>query len=199
MLVRSPLTVELYDRIDRSGSAVACSPESIVGTSEALLERIVDRRSVLIVCIDADPSSSAVAAALLSDLFAIRRNQEIRLDLASSYGMAGLVWRIGRGAIPLLAMNDGPLEADELIRSGIADALVPEGSDPLEWVCSWLDRRSLTALESAARLIRSGGGEDVERAEFARLFAAGTPREGLTAFLERRPPRFEDQLIVETI
>lgn len=189
----------MFDHLDRGGNAVACSPESVESVDEEVLERIVDRKSMLIVCLDSEPRSPATAAALLSDLFAIRENGEIRLDLSSPYGMAGLVWRIGRSAIPLLAMSEGPLEAEDLIRCGAADALVPRDADPLEWTCSWLNRRSLSALESAARLIRSGGGEDAERAEFARLFAAGVPREGLSAFLERRSPDFEDKLIVETI
>ncbi len=197
--MRSHLTPDVFDQLDRSGNTIACSPESISAASDDLLERIVDRRSMLIACLDSDAPASAIAVALLSDFFGIREDGEIRIDLSSPYGMAGLVWRIGRSAIPLLAMNEGPLGADDLIRCGVADALVPRSADPLEWVCSWLNRRSLTALQSAARLIRSGGGEDAERAEFARLFAAGVPREGLSAFLERRPPDFEDQLIVETI
>lgn len=198
-LVRSPLTRAMFDALDRSGHAIACSPASVEEISEDVLELIVDRRSMLIVCLDSAPPAPALAAALLSDLFAIRRDAEIGIDLSSPHGMAGLVWRIGRGAIPLFAMNDGPLGADDLIRTGVADALVPEGSDPLEWVRSWLGLRSVSALASAARLVRSGGGEDAERAEFARLFAAGIPREGLSAFLERRTPRFENELIVETI
>lgn len=198
-LVRSPLTSSMFDELDRSGHAIACSPGSVEEISEELLELIVDRRAMLIVCLDSTSYPPAVAAALLSDLFAVRHDAEIQVGLSSPYGMAGLVWRIGRGAIPLFAMNESAHGADDLIRYGIADALVPEGTDPLEWVRSWLGRRSLTALTSAARLIRSGGGEDGERAEFARLFAAGIPGEGLSAFLERRAPRFEDELIVETI
>jgi hypothetical protein len=51
-------------------------------------------------------------------------------------------------------------------------------------------QKSTIALDSAAMLIDRRGGDALERAEFARLFATGTPQEGLTAFLEKRQPRF---------
>lgn len=198
-LVRSPLTLELWNDLDRSGNAIACGPSSIEAPPGELLDRMVERRSMLIVCLEEDGSSRALSAALISDLFAIGESASIELDRLDPVGMAGLVWRIGRGAIPLFLMNRGPIEAGALVRDGIADVVVPEGSDPLEWIRSWLGRRSLEALSTAARLVRGRGGEQGERAEFARMFAAGVPSEGLSAFLERRPPGFEDELIVETI
>lgn len=178
---------------------IACAPSAVEDASDALLDLIVGRKSMLISCTVAGLAGKSLSVGLVSDLFAIREGASIRLDGLDPVGMAGLVWRIGRSAIPLIAVNDEPLDAERMIREGIADVVVPEGIDPLEWVRSWLGRRSLAALTSAARLVRSGGGERVERAEFARLFAAGVPAEGLSAFLERRPARFEEELIVETI
>ena len=52
--------------------------------------------------------------------------------------------------------------------------------------------RSRVALEAAARLIASRGGDALERATFAWLFATGIPQEGLAAFLEKRRPRFPE-------
>ncbi|MDX1583341.1 MAG: hypothetical protein R3338_07035 [Thermoanaerobaculia bacterium] len=198
-LLRRPLSPELWDQLDRSGNMIACAPSAVEDASDALLDLIVGRKSMLISCTVAGLAGKSLSVGLVSDLFAIREGASIRLDGLDPVGMAGLVWRIGRSAIPLIAVNDEPLDAERMIREGIADVVVPEGIDPLEWVRSWLGRRSLAALTSAARLVRSGGGERVERAEFARLFAAGVPAEGLSAFLERRPARFEEELIVETI
>src|SRR5206468_2751414 len=42
----------------------------------------------------------------------------------------------------------------------------------------------------AAELLPRRGGDVLERAAFALLFAAGEPQEGLAAFLEKRRPRF---------
>ena len=46
--------------------------------------------------------------------------------------------------------------------------------------------RSAAALESARMLVGARGGDALERAEFARLFAMGEPQKGLRAFLARR-------------
>jgi 1,4-dihydroxy-2-naphthoyl-CoA synthase len=51
--------------------------------------------------------------------------------------------------------------------------------------------QSRVALEVAMELISRQGGDALERATFAWLFATGIPREGLDAFLEKRAPRFQ--------
>ena len=45
-------------------------------------------------------------------------------------------------------------------------------------------------IDAAAVLVRSRGGDALERAEFARLFAIGEPRTGLGAFLAKKPASF---------
>lgn len=50
--------------------------------------------------------------------------------------------------------------------------------------------KSQVALEAAEQLISRHGGDALERATFAWLFATGIPKEGLSAFLEKRRPRF---------
>ena len=80
--------------------------------------------------------------------------------------LGALVWRIGAKALRLYALGG---------TGGVADM------DSVEW-----SGRSELALDAAARLIRSRGGDTLERAEFARLFATGKPQEGLAAWLESR-------------
>ena len=79
---------------------------------------------------------------------------------------AGIIWLLGDGAMDVL-LFDAPVPA-----------ALPEGSG------------SAIARESAKTLLENRGGDALERAEFARLFAIGEPQEGLTAFLEKRKPRF---------
>jgi hypothetical protein len=62
--------------------------------------------------------------------------------------------------------------------------------DAEAWCANWLKGRSVLALDSAATLIRSRGGDRLERAEFARLFATGEPQTGLGAFLAKKSPRY---------
>lgn len=58
------------------------------------------------------------------------------------------------------------------------------------WKANWLKGRSVLALDTAAALIRSRGGDRLERAEFAGLFATGEPQTGLGAFLAKKSPRY---------
>ena len=82
--------------------------------------------------------------------------------------------------------------------SDLADFIWRNGADSFrmyllgieEEVVNAPQRRSEIAAASAAMLIEHRGGDALERAEFARLFATGEPAEGLRAFLEKRLPRF---------
>jgi enoyl-CoA hydratase/carnithine racemase len=82
------------------------------------------------------------------------------------------------------------MNAEEAVREGLADALVPIGADPVEWFAEWLSGRSTLALDTAAALTRGRGGDMTERIAFARLFATGEPQEGVGAFLEKRRPKW---------
>jgi enoyl-CoA hydratase/carnithine racemase len=109
---------------------------------------------------------------------AIDENETIVIDSAAAWG--GVVWRIGSRAYDLWLATGGKLDAHAALAWGVVDSI---GSD--------LPRgRSALARESAAMLIGHRGGDALERAEFARLFATGEPAEGLRAFLEKRRPDF---------
>ena len=97
--------------------------------------------------------------------------------------LGALVWRIGAKALRLYALGCTILDG---AADGVIDALVPLGTDSVEWAAGWIGRRSELALDAAAALIRRRGGDDLERAEFARLFAIGEPQEGLAAWLESK-------------
>ena len=73
-----------------------------------------------------------------------------------------------------------------------AEEIVDEITDrePEQWLEEWTRHRSVLALDSAAMLIRSRGGDRLERAEFARLFAIGEPQKGLGAFLAKTKPTY---------
>jgi enoyl-CoA hydratase/carnithine racemase len=93
----------------------------------------------------------------------------------------GIVWRIGARAYSLHLSGLTELEAAAAYDWGIVDAVTDDPD-------AWLAARSLLALEAGASLIARRGGDALERAEFARLFATGEPQEGLRAFLEKRRP-----------
>ncbi len=130
----------------------------------------------------------ALAAALHCDWLAIEENATLAVD--SPQAWSGAIGRIGARAYRLHLLGRATLKAADVVREGLADALVPSGADPVQWLADWIGRRSTLALDAAAALIRGRGGDVTERFAFARLFATGEPQEGLTAFLEKRRPNW---------
>jgi len=105
------------------------------------------------------------------------------LVLDTPDALGGAVWRIGDRALGLLGRPR--IAAAEALALGLCDE-VGDGSDLLAG-------RSAVALDAAAALVSRRGGDALERATFAWLFATGTPGRGLSAFLEKRRPRFETE------
>ena len=111
---------------------------------------------------------SRTADDLLADWLVVGDSATLTIDAT----LAGaLVWRLGAsayrryllGELDAHAVDDGPFD---------------------------LGARSKLALDIAAELLPRRGGDALERAAFALLFAAGEPQEGLAAFLEKRKARF---------
>lgn len=143
------------------------------------LEAVVESSQAVVVIGEGDVAGDGAAALLLSDYAVLRPGATLRIDTPQAW--AGAIWRLGPDAIRL-CRAPAILPAALALSLGLCDR-VGEFS---------LAGRSEAALDSAAVLISRRGGDRLERAEFARLFAAGVPREGLTAFLEKRSPRFSE-------
>lgn len=141
------------------------------------LETVVAGREAVVVVGAGEVAGDAAAALLLSDYAVLAPGATLRIDSAEAW--AGAVWRLGRDAIGLFA-RPAILPAELALSVGLCDR-VGDFS---------IAGRSEAALDSAALLISRRGGDRLERAEFGRLFATGTPREGLTAFLEKRRALF---------
>ena len=105
---------------------------------------------------------------LLADWLVVTARATLTIDAS----LAGpLLWRLGASAYRRYLLG-------ELDARAVADGDFDLGA------------RSKLALDIAAELLRLRGGDALERAAFALLFAAGEPQEGLTAFLEKRKARF---------
>ena len=141
--------------------------------SELDLRRVLGRDEAIIAVGEGELRGDALACALHSDFLVLASDTRILVDTPRAW--SGVVWRMGRTA---LLFSRAP--------AMIADLLVPAGRDPLQWTIEWVGARSAIALDAAAHLIRRRGGDVLERAEFARLFAAGETQKGLAAWLESR-------------
>lgn len=152
------------------------------------IDDIAARREMTVGFVTGEIRGRVAAAALHCDWLAIEDGATISIDSPAVW--SGAIGRIGDRAYRLHLLGRGTLTAADAVREGLADALVPAGADPVEWLGQWIGGRSTRALDAAAALIRGRGGDVVERFEFARLFATGQPQEGLAAFLEKRRPNW---------
>jgi hypothetical protein len=155
-------------------------PDALRAIDARALHALLDRTDFVLAIGDGELSSLAAAALLSADYAIVGASATLHLDSAEAWGAA--VWRIGRDALALYFRGNKHVTANEAHALGLCDA-IGDGRD-------WLRGRSELALGAGAMLIRNRGGDALERAEFARLFAAGVPQEGLRAFLEKRRPSF---------
>jgi enoyl-CoA hydratase/carnithine racemase len=103
-----------------------------------------------------------------------------------------VIWALGRAGRRALArglLSTAEIPAGEAVEIGIAhQVLVDRMELPLP------PGVSLAAVTSARDLMRSApsrsAGLALELAAFRLLFAAGDPKEGATAFLDKRDPSF---------
>src|SRR6202008_671870 len=157
------------------------------------IEAITSRRELTIAFATGLLRGGTLAVALHSDWLAIEEKATLIID--SPRAWSGAIGRIGaRGAWRLHLHGRTTLTAGNALREGLADALVPSGADPVEWLAGWIGGRSTLALDAAAALIRGRGGDVTERFAFARLFATGEPQQGLAAFLEKRRPDWNREM-----
>jgi enoyl-CoA hydratase/carnithine racemase len=156
-------------------------PRTLQLADRHLLDGLLAAREMVVAAGEEEVRGLPAAALLLSDYAVLSRDAVLLVDAPEAW--AGAVWRLGRRALPLALLN-GRMTAGEAVGAGLCDAVLEEPFE--EWLASWMEGRSVTALDSAAILIRSHGGDRLEAAEFARLFATGAPQDGMRAFLERR-------------
>jgi cyclohexa-1,5-dienecarbonyl-CoA hydratase len=126
---------------------------------------------------------------------------EIALGVFAPAASCLLPERIGPLAAEELLLSGRSVDADEALRLGLVHAVSddPEAA-ALAWVDAHLAARSASSLAHAVRAVRAGLVERVrtklaalERQYATGLMASRDAVEGLTAFLEKRPARWEDR------
>lgn len=153
-------------------------PEELRGLDARALEQLLGRTDCTVAFADGKVRGVVAAALLFADYAVLHSEAVLVVDTPEAW--AGAAWRLGRGALRW-HLRGAPREE---IVDEVTDA------DPSVWMGRWMKGRSPLALDSAAALIRMRGGDRLERAEFARLFAAGEPQKGMAAFLGKRQSQF---------
>jgi hypothetical protein len=153
-------------------------PADLRGVSTRALEDLLERRDLVVAFGEGAVRGLSAAALLFADYAVLHAEATLDVDVPEAWAAA--VWRLGRRTLKWHL--DGARPAD------IVDEVTAKNPDP--WLEEWMRHRSVMALDSAAALIRGRGGDSLERAEFARLFAAGEPQKGLSAFLAKARPTY---------
>jgi enoyl-CoA hydratase len=125
---------------------------------------------------------------------------EVSLGVIPGFGgTQRLARRVGLGRARELVYTGGTIDAVEALRIGLVNAVTPPADlmPAARAVAEKIVGRAPLAVAEAKRAMRDGADAPLaqalglERELFAGLFATADQREGMRAFLEKRPPRFE--------
>lgn len=124
---------------------------------------------------------------------------EIKLGIMPG---AGGTQRLARAVGPYRAMEmiltGEPISAQEALQAGLVNRVVPVERylDEARQLARVIAERPLVAVRLARQAVRHGletslrEGLEVERRNFTLLFDTADQKEGMAAFLEKRPPQF---------
>ena len=117
---------------------------------------------------------------------------EINLGIVPGWGGTQRIARVcGVGVAKDLIFTGRLVDAEEALRIGFVSAIADPVLDKALQTAHELAAKSSLALALAKRLINmSPGALDTEADEFGELFSSADAIEGLTAFAEKRAPKF---------
>jgi len=125
---------------------------------------------------------------------------EVNLGIIPGYGGTQRLARlVGRGKAKELILTGDLISAQEAYRIGLVDEVYPaeELMAKAMEMAKKIAAKSAPSIAAAKELINRGldvnlaAGVDFEKTHFGVVFGYKDAKEGLTAFVEKRPPKFE--------
>ncbi|MBL1376684.1 enoyl-CoA hydratase [Zobellella iuensis] len=164
-------------------------------------------RGLSIAAIDGYAMGGGLEAALACDLRVAGRQAVMALPeakvglLPCAGGTQNLTWLVGEGWAKRLILCGERLDAERALAIGLVEEVVPPGqalNRALE-LARQAEQQSPSSLAACKRLIQSARSRPLaqgyirEREEFVDLFDTEDQREGVNAFLEKRPPQWRNR------
>ncbi len=125
---------------------------------------------------------------------------EVNLGIIPGFGgTQRLARRVGIGRARELCYTGDTINAEEALRIGLVNAVVPHAAlmTKVSEVAQKIAKKGRLAIAQCKRVIFSGEGVPLDNANaletqsFAMLFGTHDRREGMAAFLEKRPAAFK--------
>jgi enoyl-CoA hydratase len=181
------------------------SAEDVAGSGQRLTSEIEGCRLPVIAAVNGVAFGGGCEIALSCDLRVASSNArfgqpEIKLGIIPGWGGdARLPRLIGRTAAMELLLPGDPIDAERGLALGLVNAVVAPGElqGKVFELAGRIASQAPLAVAAIKQTVHTGidvpihDGLDEERVEFTRVFDTQDGREGVSAFLEKRPPSGE--------
>ena len=190
---------------DITEMADASSVEMLLRDQFARWDRIRKIRKPLIAAVSGFALGGGCELVMACDIIIAAENAKFgqpEINIGVMPGAGGtqrLTRAVGKARAMELVLTGRPVSADEALRAGLINKVVPTGYC-LEEAKSWA-REIAAKPPLAVRLAREAvlksfdttieGGLEFERKNFYLLFATEDQKEGMRAFMEKRPPAWK--------
>lgn len=186
------------------GTADADGFEAYLALMRAVIERLAALDAVSIAAVDGYALGGGLELAVactfrVASAEARLGVPEVKLGILPGAGGTQRLPRfVGRGVALDLMLTGRSVKGEEALRLGLVDRLAHEGTaaEAAGKLAAELAALSGPALAAIVRCVDAAQsrpldeGMELELAEIRDLFAGPDAREGITAFLEKRPPKF---------
>ena len=174
---------------------------ALAGTMHELLRDMERSRIVTIAAVNALAFGGGCELAMACDIrLAATTAQfgqpEITLGIIPGFGGTQRLTRVsGKSLAMLMILTGEPISAEEAYELGLAGRLVPD-HELFDSALSWarkLAGQAPLAVEQIKRVSAHGdldAGIEAEKQGFAAVFGSEDAREGISAFVQKRPPKF---------